>query len=280
MRETLARNLGIHRQIIFLDNILSAASITAVLLKGAALIEALPELMHTRTMEDIDLLVCPASACSLYECLERAGYRRVPGDPAAWQHPDYPESIDINEGLWYLDVMENRELCAAAGGWRIPGLASLTHLPPDEFSVHLLAHACIHHGRPADTAQPDRDAVHSRWPDLTAQPQISALLARHGMHALRAYAFQGIMPGRIAGRCMRSAHPLSGHILRWLFLPAKKKASYIFRTLFPSTAFVRSRYNCRSTFGAIIMRVIRPGLLVAMLLRVLFMWGKREKSKS
>lgn len=275
MRETLTRNLGIHRQIIFLDALFAAAHVPAVLLKGAGLIEAIPELTHTRFMEDIDILVRPADSAAISTLLETAGYWRVPEDPSAWEHDDYPEHLDITDTLWYLDERENSALFVAAKQWQLPGLFAFTHLPPDEFIVHILAHTCIHHGRPTAECNDDRAAISSHWPELTTPERLSATMNGHGLHALAAYASEGRFPGTLSRLCMRSTHPLRGHVLRWLFLPAKKKASHLFRTLFPPAAFIRNRYNCRSTGSVTLYRIIRPGLLVAMLFRVLFRWGKQ-----
>lgn len=275
MRETLSRNLAIHRQIIFVDALLAAEHIPAVLLKGAGLIEALPELMHTRFMEDIDILVRRADIAAVHHLLTRAGYWRVPEDPSAWEHDDYAESLDIIDALWYLDARENDELFGAAQPWPLPGLAAFTHLPPAEFYVHILAHTCIHHGRSAAECTEDCSAINRRWPELTTADAIRKTMAAHGMQSLERLVFNVQPPGCISRRISNSNHPLRGHILRWLFLPAKKKASFLFRTLFPSAAFIRSRYNCRTTASVIIFRIIRPVLLVVTLFSVLCKLGRR-----
>jgi hypothetical protein len=267
MNSILARNLMIHKQIEDIAAVLNGRGITAVLLKGAALIEAFPDYMNERVMEDIDLMLSPGDISKAREAFLSAGYEPAPEDPWAFRKEGAPAYIDIIDGLWYASAKENEEIRQRSAGY--PLIRGLYQLPPEEFYAHVLAHAAIHHAFKGDKWLADLELIKAKW-KLDTDALFDGTFKKYGLsRAGKAYVKGGHGGSfrRLYERLLAANIPMKGHMMRFLFLPAGKKAGYALRSLFPGDDFLKYRYGLKSGFDLFFFRFLRPLLLLRNLFR-------------
>jgi hypothetical protein len=262
----LSRNLLIHRQLESIAHLLHGSGILVIVLKGAALVELAPAYMVERLMEDIDLLVHPDDAAGFIALLQQAGYHRVPEDPEAWAHPGQPAHIDVSTALWYLEPPENAAMIARSADWQLRNLPGLCHLPPVDFYVHVLAHAAVHHAAREERWLRDLALLKDVFGEGIDEQTVEEDLKKTGLKTAadcfrypdRATSITGALYRRIA----TSSHPQKGHLTRFLCLPLRRKAAYLWQTLFPSADFIRGRYSATTPITILSHRLCRPWYLL------------------
>jgi len=273
-RQLLARNLLIRRQLQEIAAALHSAAIPVALLKGAALVECFPSYSAVRAMDDIDLLFKPSDIEPARRALESLGYKPVDNDPWAFSHPRQPAAVDISDGLWYMNAAENKKLFKECENHPLKQLSPrMFHLPPDEFYLHVMAHAAIHHACKETMWQNDLNLLRANWERETAQATLRHKLDAYGLNEAMAWftpQHPRVRPltARIYRLIATKDIPQKGHILRFLLLPTKKKAAYLLRTLFPSRQFIMYRYNVRSAPAVTALRILRPFILTFSILSV------------
>lgn len=167
-RASAARALGIVAELHRLDEVLNAAGISYVLLKGPRLTYSAYPHPALRPMRDVDVLVPAAHAVRAFELLQHAGFTRFPqyaGDPTASLASSHhlpplgsarmPLSIEVHHRLFGVDdlnalgspapdpahcpeLWEPRTM-ANVGGRQLP-------VEPSELLLlHLTIHAVTHH---------------------------------------------------------------------------------------------------------------------------------------
>jgi len=266
-RQLLARNVLIHRQLSELATALHSAAIPVVILKGAALVECFPSYAGDRAMDDIDILLRPPNISAARETLVSIGYTPLKSDPWAFTHGAHPAAVDISDGLWYMNKRENETLFRECANYPLAHLSpSAFHLPPDEFYLHVLAHAAIHHAKKETKWQNDLNLLRSNWKSETAAETLRHKLDAYGLNEAMAWFTPKHSRARpLTARLYRLITtkdiPQKGHILRFLLLPTPKKTAYLIRTLFPSTAFIKYRYNLKTPTAIAAYRLARPLLL-------------------
>lgn len=262
-KSILARNLSIHGQLEEITKALSADNIPVILLKGIALIELFPDYMGKRNMEDIDLLFRKQDISKARCVLQKLGYAPAPEDPWAFTRRGSSAYIDIIDELWYMDNKETDKLWLECPRCKVSETAF--HLPPDEFFLHIFAHAYIHHAQMESKWVDDLNLLRSEW-GIKEETLNRRKLDSYGFaKLLEDYA--GNKKGGLHAFIRNSSIPSKGHILRFLYLPARKKMAYLAKTLFPSGDFLAYRYNLKGWVQLFIFRLLRPFLLLWNLLR-------------
>lgn len=159
-RLTSLRNLVLLHALIECAGHLDAASIPAIVLKGAALAEAVYGNIALRPMGDVDLLVYPQHVAAVREILERSGYvpDRVETHPGALTEYENELSfsrkgratsnIDLHWSLfdspYYQSRMAMDWFWETARPVRIAKATTLM-LGPEAQIIHLCGHLGLHH---------------------------------------------------------------------------------------------------------------------------------------
>ncbi|MFH1367756.1 MAG: nucleotidyltransferase family protein [Elusimicrobiota bacterium] len=259
-KSILARNILIHGQFGEIAKKLSEENLPVILLKGIALIEAMPEYMNGRVMQDIDLMFRPQDMGKARGILSGLGYKPAPDDPWSFIREGGQAYVDIIDGLWYLDRDENAELWKASADYALSG--NVFHLPPDEFYIHVLTHAAAHHGQKEDKWLTDLELIGKKW-KLRETEIFEGKLKEYGLEKIcRTYLKGG--KGFYSG-IINSSLPLKGHVLRFLSLRPGMKIGYLFSSLFPPREFLASRYRAKSGPAVLFFRFLRPFLLAGKL---------------
>jgi hypothetical protein len=265
----IARNLLILAQLEETAHLFSRQAIPVVVLKGAALIQLHPSYCAERTMEDIDLLVRPGDLEKARRLLLFHGYTPARDDPAAYQHGTQPASIDLVTGFWYLSRRQNEKLWQENTLVPLAGVPGLYCLRYDDFYVHILAHAAIHHARKHMTCKRDLEVLREVAGDGFDERSIEQKLCAYGLRDAVQYYLHGkvrLTPVMMIYRwLLHREHPEGGHIARFLFLKFSRKFTYLAEILFPSRDFIRDRYGLTSSGQLLFFRVFRPFLLFAKL---------------
>lgn len=268
-KNILARNILILKQFEEIADCLKTHNVPVILLKGIALINIFPDYCAQRIMEDMDMLFRPQDIKTVRNLLLSLNYSSAPEDPWAFYRPGEPAYVDIIDNLWYLDGKENDKL------W-YPGMDNkiddgILFLPRDEFYIHVLAHASVHHAKKERSWTADLELMKQRWENKIDWNAMEEKLAGYGLsepakiyrHAENQYykKDKGFLIS-IYERMLSNRHPLSGHILRFLFLPLRKKSGYIISALFPSGDFLTYRYNPKNGITLFFLRILRPAFLL------------------
>ncbi|MBN1621410.1 MAG: nucleotidyltransferase family protein [Endomicrobiales bacterium] len=265
-KNILVRNLLILSQLEEIIERTSRENIPILLLKGIALIETIPEYSKERVMDDMDLLVKSEDKSRVREILYSLGYLPFKGDPHAFYHPQKAAYVDIDDSVWYLNKKEISRLWERSRKCKIKKLEF--HLPPDEFYIHVLAHAAIHHGEKSDIWLKDLELISSEWEKNISWLEVQNKLKRYGLYevsnvylskklkskSLKAFVYSWFIKREI---------PRKGHMLRFIFLPFQKKLNYLIDALFPSQDFLIYRYNIKNEKYIFLYHVLRPFFLVA-----------------
>ncbi|MBN1824063.1 MAG: nucleotidyltransferase family protein [Endomicrobiales bacterium] len=258
----LSDNIRIFSQLTELAETLRSKGIRTVLLKGAALIALFPEYSRTREMIDIDILVKRKDVETLRQTLLEEGYGPCPGEPCSFFSSSRIAHIDITDNLWYLSARENEELFEQSLGHPVEGLPGMHHLPPLQMYAHLIAHACIHHSMEEEKWKDDLRLLENKWKEHLARGEVREILRKYGIHS--AYEiYSGTEEGcGIFGKVVRrAAFSSKGHLMRFWFLPFRKKTAYLLSSLFPTDEFLISRYNIKNRSALIFFRMLRPLLV-------------------
>jgi len=271
--QLIAQNLLILHQLEGLGQLFARERIPVIVLKGAALIAAVPDYLAGRHLEDIDLLARPGDLPRTRALLVASGYRAVPEDPCAYNKNGAAVSVDLNDRLWYLDKRQNDGLWNEGITIPLEGMpGGMYRLNPDDMYIHILAHAAVHHTRKEGKWMADLALLRKRWMDEMDVSLLERKLKLYGLSEAAAIFLNGSRPRSLSALIysllLRHGHPESGHISRFLFLPPKRKVSYMVRTLFPPHDFLISRYNVRGKMRVWLYRIIRPLLLLGKLISV------------
>lgn len=266
-KNILARNLILHSQISEIAEEFAKSSIPVVLLKGIALVEIFAEYAGVRVMDDIDILLRPKDIAIAREKLFSMGYISVEEDPWAMRHPAKPASIDLSDSLWYMSRKENEMLLNECLSYPLQGIApNAYHLPPDEFYLHVLAHAAIHHGQYEKSWNEDLKLIEEKWGKEINSGMVKKMKL-YGISEAAIYINPAASPKNLRAflykwLLLKKEIPQKGHILRFMLLPWNKKISYIFKSLFPGKEFMRCRYNLKTTLKLLLYSALRPFLLL------------------
>lgn len=264
-RALIARNLLILQQLHETALRFAQERIPAMVLKGAALLSLKETCIAERPMEDIDLMVRPDDISRSRSLLVTMGYAAAPEDPNAFNRAGCVP-IDLIDRLWYLDKTQNRELWNEGRPQQLPGMpAGIFHLPFDEFYVHVLAHAAIHHARKERIWLRDLEIIRELGGNALSEEQLNDKLSSYGFKSAVDVFLHGkgnLRPSSFIYRwLLRRRHPESGHIARFLFLPLGRKFAYVAGCLFPPKEFVRTRYSLTSPAQVRRYRILRPFFL-------------------
>jgi hypothetical protein len=252
----IARNLYLFQQL----KEIALYRIPIILLKGIALIEAVPEYSAERSMEDIDLLVHTEDMLHLRRMLGRDGYLPVPFDPGALYHPDKTGSVDIVDHLWYLNKDEQKMLWDSAQPTTIA--PHVYRLSADEMYLHILAHGAIHHASKEARWLRDLSVIKENREILLDECALEEKLKIRGLSNVARYYLGNETAPYWYRRILQWQHPLKGHFTRFLLLAFRKKLSYLWDALFPSAEFIRHRYNAYTPFCLLFCRLFRPLILL------------------
>lgn len=272
-KNILARNILIIKQFEEIAACLKTNNIPVILLKGIALINIFPDYCAQRTMEDMDMLFSPHDIKTVRNLLFSLNYSSAPEDPWAFYRLGEPAYVDIIDNLWYLNRKENEKLWASSIDNKIDN--GIFFLPHDEFYIHVLAHASVHHAKKEISWLTDLELMKQRWENKIDWNAIEKKLAGYGLsEPARIYRCiekqdtnqyfkkdKGFLIS-LYRRLLSNKHPLRGHILRFLFLPLKKKIGYIINALFPSHDFLTYRYNPKNGITLFFLRILRPAFLL------------------
>ncbi len=163
-RNILARNILILNQLEEIASAFSKNNISAVLLKGAALIVSFPAYSGIRNMEDIDMLVRPNDITAAKDTLSSMGYTPAPEDPCGMINPTKPAPVDLSDNMWYLDRKENETLFNESLQFIFDGFSGrLSRLKAEDFYIHVLAHGAIHHAEADPKWKEDLLLIRENW---------------------------------------------------------------------------------------------------------------------
>ncbi|MBU2567959.1 MAG: nucleotidyltransferase family protein, partial [Elusimicrobia bacterium] len=211
---TIAKNILIHKQIGEVVSEFNRENIDFILLKGAALIEIFPDYAFSRDMEDIDILVKKRSFLMAKHILINIGYSCAIEDPGAFFKQGFPARIDLCDGLWYLDRSENILLFKEAKIF-----FDISVLSPEDFYIHVFAHAFLHHARRERAWLDDLALLSERWAETIDKKTLSLKIKKYGFDRVSSNPFYNWF--------LDKEIPLKGHIFRFFFLPVRKKFLYI-----------------------------------------------------
>ena len=269
-KEILARNLLILDQLKEITEVFKVNNIPVIFLKGSALTQVFQEYAFTRYMDDIDILVKPTDRSKVRTSLNSLNYFAVKEDPGSFCNSSKTACLDVTDHLWYLSKKENECLWLSSKTFELSPLAY--YLPPDDFYIHVLAHAAVHHGIKEMTWLKDLEIIKKKWGKEIVPEVLAEKLKTYGLSSVAEVFLDQPEKSSIASHVylwfLNRSIPLKGHLLRFWFLPFKKKFNYLFDTLYPSTDFLALWYNLTGTFQLFIYRAIRPALL---LLKLLFL---------
>jgi len=255
---TLSRNILIHKQICELVSEFNRNNIKFILLKGSALIEIFAKYAFFREMEDIDILVWPKHFLKAKEVLLSIGYICAKNDPHAFICPTKPAYIDLCEQLWYLDRAENIQVFKDS---------KFGVLSPEDFYIHIFAHAFLHHAKKEKTWENDLQLLSEKWANKIDKVLLISKLKRHGFYRIYNNWLKHDRSDFFYSWFLNNEIPLKGHIFRFIFLPLRKKILYLNRIFFPSVEFLIGRYSLKNVCQAAYFRIVRPVLLVRQLLK-------------
>lgn len=263
----ISRNLLIVRQAEEIASLCCRAAIPVVFLKGAALILLSGDYLQERMMEDIDLLVRPCDRDALRSLLKAGGYAPAPEDPWAFSRPVAAASIDLNDSLWYLDQKTNRMVFEDSLHYPLPGLPGAFHLPPDEFYLHILSHAAIHHAIQEPKWRNDLKVLEKLFGPMMERGKLEKKLRDTGMAGVGEIYLEGkenirSLQLRFYRWLLSKDIPLKGHVTRFLFLPVRRKPGYLMTVLFPPAHFVSARYSAQRKASTCLYRLCRPFFLM------------------
>ncbi len=255
----LPRTLLIHRQYGELAKAFTSARIPFMLLKGVAFIECFPDLMRSRNMEDMDIMVPPAKYESARKVLANLGYWPAPQDPAAHIHISQPVAVDFCDNLWYLDQAENEALWSSGSTPLGDGSRVLN---PVDFYVHIFAHGAIHHANASSRWKQDLAVLNDRW-HVAGLPALTERLRMLGWEELHDFLLKGRTPHKFHTRIMlRLSAPKAGHIARVLMLRRKMLGKFLLEIFFPDSHFIRGRYDAQTDAQVLLWKAMRPFLLL------------------
>jgi len=263
--EMLAKNILIRQQALEVSAMLENVGVETILLKGVALMEISPAYSFEREVEDIDLLIKPGRLAAAVRVLESAGCSRLPEDPFAFTRAGWSVPVDLCEGLWYLTNAQNEKVFEQAvntGNFRV--------LPPEEFFIHIKAHSLFHHARKENKWERDIQVLTTEFKDKIDLAAVEKKLAARGFDSGErlpcSASFAGLLSQNFKERLLemfiKNEIPQKGHLTRFLFLPAAMKIRYALKLFFPSSDFIRGRYNIKSVLGVAVYRFLRPLMLL------------------
>lgn len=263
MNSILARNILIHKQFETVSSVFSSMDIPVILLKGIALTELFPEYSAVRLMEDIDLLIRPYDMKRARAALVDLGYAPSPEDPWAYRKDGEQAYVDLSGGFWYMTERENAAVREAAA--KHPVSRNVFIMPPDEFYLHVLAHAAIHHGVKDAKLKEDLGLLEKRF-GIDPEAVLNGSAARYGLDGMLR-AFLSDSERGMLRFLLNSEIPMKGHVLRFMSMRPPLKLSYLARALFPTKEFIASRYCLKSGGQVLAYRILRPFFLMGNLLR-------------
>ena len=262
--------------------------IDCIVLKGADVIPRLYGVWGLRPMLDIDLLVHPADLPAIDAIVRRLGYRpAIDGNPS-YIDPDNTTSLDIAEGIWYLDDTDGiwqRAVARMEGGVFMKGMGA------SDLLIFLTAYVVVYRGAlSASFARDVRLLVDKEtvdW-DFVVEEAIRRNLTVPIYHGLSYAAAKGgaAIPGPTLARlspsgwverillyglrrlCTERWIDGVGHVLLFLTQRGRKRWGWLARTLVPPRQFISYRYGTRRALHARVMRLLRPPVLLARALRV------------
>jgi hypothetical protein len=263
-------------------------SIDCIVLKGADVVPRLYGVLGLRPMLDIDLLVRPPDLPAIDAIVKGLGYRSAIDENPSYIDPDDTTSLDIAEDIWYLDDVEGIWQRAAA---RMQGSVPAKGMGASDLLVFLTAYAVVFRGElSASFARDvallvDREAVdwdfvveEAARRDLTAPIYHGLSYAvRKGGATIPARTLARLTPSgrreRALGYALRrlcTERRVDGvsHFLLFLTQRGRKRRRWLARLLFPPQAFIIYRYSRRGSVHAMLVRLLRPPLLLARALRV------------
>lgn len=259
----LAKNLIIQKQIEDIAVQFSKNGVTAVLLKGAALVLAFPGYAKTRNMEDVDMLVLPKDLPKARKILLNLGYIPFPEDPHAMKHPRFSTAIDLTGGIWYLDDKELEDIFSNSVNFTCGEFhGCMSHLKPEDFYIHVLAHGAFQHAELNGALRKDLSLIVENWGKTINWGKVEGKLKQYGFqNAARTYLSPETQGDSFYRRLLYSEeNPLKGHVARFIFLPLRKKLSYLFSAIFPSGEFLQNRYTLNNPARVFFYRILRPFL--------------------
>lgn len=257
----ISRNILIFNQLEDIHRAFAASNIYFIVLKGAALISLIPEYSFERVMEDIDILIKPEDVKSAKNILLNIGYKPAPEDPWAFINPKNTAYIDIIDNLWYLTKRENISL------WNKSLPLDGSHhfamrLPYDEFYIHTLAHAALHHAVKESKWLNDINLIKIKWGDVIDWQKVDIKLKKYGLYKpVQIFLGKENVKSILYNYILKTNNPLKGHVSRFVFMPFILKIKYLASTLFPSDEFLVKRYNIKNNSLVFLYRLLRPLIL-------------------
>ncbi len=221
-KDVFSRNILFHNEIVKISTLCAKNDIKLVLLKGAALIELIPEYSYEREMEDIDVLIVKKDYKKFKQVLKTIGYEEVRFDPNVMYNSKLDIQLDIETKVWYLDYKKNYEIMktvAHLSNYNSETDAYILKLP--DMLDYICIHSYVHHAK-----------LEHKW-----EQDIEILCKKFGLKNC-ADEFKNKFFWII-----NNDLDYKGHILRFLFLSMKQKIIYFFQTIFPDFNFVRLRYG-------------------------------------
>ena len=262
--------------------------IDCIVMKGADVVPRLYGVWGLRPMADIDLLVHPADLPAIDTVVKQLGYQPAIDENPSYIDPDKTTSLDIAVDIWYLDDVDGiwrRAVARMQAGAQVKGMGA------SDLLVFLTAYVVVFRGElsPAFardvTLLIDKEVVD--W-DFVVEEAIRRDLkvpiyhgliyaARLGPAAIPGQTLVRLAPSRWAERALLYAlrrlcpeRRVDGvsHFLLFLTQRGRKRWKWLAGLLFPSQAFILYRYGKRRAVSAMLIRLMRPPLLLARALRV------------
>jgi len=261
----LAKNLLIQKQIEGISAEFYKNGIKTALLKGAALVLAFPGYAKQRNMQDIDMLVLPKDFSRARGALSSLGYLSLEEDPYAMQNSSLTAAVDLTDNIWYLDKKENEAVFNNSLKFSLRGFnGCMSYLKPEDFYIHVLAHAALHHVYEEKKWKDDVSLIMDNWGKIINWSEVENKLKSYGFSkALNAYLSPELSGDSLYLRMLRSTdNPYKGYVARVMFLPLRKKAAYVWSALFPSKEFLFNRYCLKSRYETLVYFFLRPLLLI------------------
>jgi hypothetical protein len=136
----------------------------------------------------------------------------------------------------------------------------------EEFYIHVLAHAAVHHGRKEGVWMRDLDLLKEKCRDAVNWDTVEDKLKKYNLYNIAGIYGCLPRPARAAAFCFYSFFlehdiPLKGHVLRFFCLPFRKKIPYLLSSLFPSGDFIKHRYSLKYKWQVGLWHVLRPFLM-------------------
>jgi hypothetical protein len=142
-------------------------------------------------------------------------------------------------------------------------------LKPEDFYIHVLAHGALQHAEDSAAWKKDLSLIWSHWGKSIKWAEVEAKLKQYGFQeAVDTYMAPELADESFYLRLLNMKdNPFKGHIARFIFLPSKKKVSYIWSSLFPGTEFLKNRYSLKNGAEVFYYRLLRPFLFFSNLAR-------------